>query len=329
MYMNRKYLIFSTLVLFNTLFLVWNSLYVINNPDLLPYIELLHSLKSFGLNIEPTLYIFSTASWYLSNSLGLDPVFIFYYLYIFLMQFFLLLGFYNLTNRSILKSNILLLIWISVYGTIHGLIQIRFGLANAIFVYIYSFSYVKSSFSKISIFSLIGFFTHYSSILALMSFFMIYLRKVIFNKNSYKIVHISFMGFLLLFKFGAIFNILPSFLLGRISNYIGNDNLDSTSVISIYISLFCYIILVLSPKLNDEKLNSLKIYGAVGFLPYFIVPELEILIRLGIPFQYLLLVYLVLTYKYRKMLVYTTLPLMVFYGYKVYSNLNAFLGYLY
>ena len=87
--------------------------------------------------------------------------------------------------------------------------------------------------------------------------------------------------------------------------------------------------MVLSPKLNDEKLNSLKIYGAVGFLPYFIVPELEILIRLGIPFQYLLLVYLVLTYKYRKMLVYTTLPLMVFYGYKVYSNLNAFLGYLY
>ena len=228
-----------------------------------------------------------------------------------------------------LKSNILLLIWISVYWSIHLLIQIRFGLANAIFVYIYSFSYVKSSFSKISIFSLIGFFTHYSSILALMSFFMIYLRKVIFNKNSYKIVHISFMGFLLLFKFGAIFNILPSFLLGRISNYIGNDNLDSTSVISIYISLFCYIILVLSPKLNDEKLNSLKIYGAVGFLPYFIVPELEILIRLGIPFQYLLLVYLVLTYKYRKMLVYTTLPLMVFYGYKVYSNLNAFLGYLY
>ncbi|MDC4370981.1 hypothetical protein OHV45_13455, partial [Acinetobacter baumannii] len=107
-----------------------------------------------------------------------------------------------------------------------------------------------------------------------------------------------------------------------------NDELEGVSIATSVISFICYLTLILCPRLNDEKLNSLRIYGALGFLPYFITPELEILVRLGIPFQYLLLIYLFLTFRIKKVAILSTIPLLAFYSYKIFSSVGAFIGYL-
>ncbi|MFW1972551.1 hypothetical protein [Acinetobacter bereziniae] len=328
MLINRKNLIFPIQIFFSTSILVWISLYLIKNPDLKPYIELLNSINAFGFSIEPTIFIFSTIAKFSALYLGLDPVFVFYFQYIYLLQFFLLLGFYNILDKSIVKSSLILVVWMLVYGTVHCLIQIRFGLANAIFIYLFSLLFVRVSSIKLYSIAIFGFFTHYSSVFAVCSLLLANFRKKIFNKNSYKLIHLSFILILLLFKFGSIFSFLPEFMLGRLSGYVGNNDVDQVSTFSIYISIFCYIILIISPKINNDRLNALKIYGALGFLPYFIVPELEIIVRLGIPFQYLLLPYLFLTFKLKKVAFFTTLPLLCFFSYKIFSNLNAFIGYL-
>ena len=106
MYIKLKNLIFVTQLLITTPFLVWISLYVIKNPDLNSYNELLNSVDQLGLGIEPTLYFFSFFSKKVAGIFGGDPVFIFYFQYIYLLQFFLLLGFYNLIG-NIIKSNTL------------------------------------------------------------------------------------------------------------------------------------------------------------------------------------------------------------------------------
>ena len=103
--------------------------------------------------------------------------------------------------------------------------------------------------------------------------------------------------------------------------------IDKTSIQSIYMSLIYYLILILSPKFNNFKLDSLRFYGALGFLPYFIVPDIEILVRLGIAFQYLLLPYLILTARYKKVLFFSTIPLSIFFLYKFYSGINSLIEY--
>lgn len=84
---------------------------------------------------------------------------------------------------------------------------------------------------------------------------------------------------------------------------------------------------MMSPKLNSVKLNNLKYYGALSFLPYFIVPEYEILIRLGVGFQYLLIPYLFLTIQFKKAIP-TTVLLVSFFSYKIYSASMALGSYL-
>lgn len=320
---------FSSLYLFfTTIFFVRISLYLIKNPDLDAYKSLLRTSSEFSLNIEPTILLFSSISYFFYDLLAIEPIQFFYFQYIYLIQLFLFLGFYNLTNRSFILSNLLLGLWLLMYGTLHALVQIRFGLANALFVYAFSLIFTDTKKIKIYILSVLAFFTHYSSALAIGSLNIIRLKSDFLKINI--IVHLFFILFLLFFKFGHILNFLPPFMMARLSGYLNGDDLSnvSNSNASILMSLICYIILILTPKLSDPKLNALKIYGSLGFLPYFLVPDLGIIVRLGIPFQYLLLPYLILTFKYKKIFFFSTLPLVLFYLYKIYSNSNIFLIYL-
>lgn len=323
---NKRFFYF-TFLLFSTPFFVWVSIYFLNNPDLQAYDELMGSSDTFSLGIEPTLFFFSMISKFFSKILNVDPLFLFYYQYIFLIQLFLLLGFYNIFKRNLILSSVSFVMWFFSYGIIHCLIQIRFGLANALFFYIFSLYFIRGSLFKIVGFGFLGILTHYSSILAVVSLLYIRFRKLLFSKDSYKAVHLVFICFLLFFKAGSILNFLPEFMLGRISGYINNSDVDSISSVTIGISLFCYFVLIFCPKLADERLNSLRIYGALSFLPYFIVPDVEILVRLGIAFQYLLLPYLILTAKYRRVLFFSTLPLSIFFFYKFYSGINSLIEY--
>lgn len=326
LYVNKRFLYFSFL-LFSTPFFVWISICFLNNPDVQAYKELMESSDVFSLGIEPTLFLFSMLSKFFSRILNIDPLFLFYYQYIFLIQLFLFLGFYNIFKRNMVLSFFSFVMWFFAYGIIHCLIQIRFGLANALFFYVFSLYFIRGSLFKVLGFGFLGVLTHYSSVLAVVSLLYIRFRKLFSGKDSYKVVHLVFICFLLFFKAGSILNFLPEFMLGRISGYINNSDVDSISSMTISISLFCYFVLIFCPKLVDERLNSLRIYGALSFLPYFIVPDIEILVRLGIAFQYLLLPYLILTARYKKVLFFSTIPLSIFFLYKFYSGINSLIEY--
>ncbi|MCU4325315.1 EpsG family protein [Acinetobacter johnsonii] len=328
MNVKAKKIILPLEAFFSALILTWISLYLIENPDLDPYISLFYYGDRSESTVEPTMYLLAFLAKSLSSFLSFDPILIFYFNYIFLLQVFLLFGFYNIAKQSIANSNILIFLWLLIYGVMHCLIQIRFGLANAIFVYIFSLFYSNKSFLNTYLLGFFGILTHYSSIFAIFVLFYLRVKGKLFQTLSYKLIHLSFIVILLSFKFSLIFSILPDFIYVRLNGYLTNDELEGVSIITSIISFICYSTLMLCPKLNDEKLNCLRIYGALGFLPYFITPELEILVRLGIPFQYLLLIYLFLTFKVKKVAVLSTIPLLAFYSYKIFSSVSAFIGYL-
>lgn len=314
----------------SSLFLVFISTNVIDNPDLDAYLTLLTTSTGFSLSIEPTIYLFSTISRFFSEIFFIDPIYIFYFQYIFLIQFFLILGFLKYTYGSLCKSLLILFAWFLTYGTLHSLVQIRFGLANAMIIYLFSLSLSKKINFNFYLISVMAFFTHYSSVLAVACVNIINVKKSIFKIPISLFIHIVFIFFLLLFKFGHIFSFLPDFLMARLFGYLSDGDSANASggISSVIMSFFLYVILMLTPKIKDNISNNLRVYGALGFLPYFLVPNLEILVRLGIAFQYLLLPYLFLTFNLKKVLLFSTVPLIFFYIYKIYSNFNIFINYL-
>lgn len=325
---------FTILIIFiTTIWLVYISLFVINNPDKYNYLIIMNTSTSFSLGIEPTVYFISSISRTMSLITGFEPLVFFYFQYIFLIQLFLIFSFLNFFKNSIVKSGLLLIFWLCTYGIMHCLIQIRFGLASSIVVYIFSLIYLHKDsannfFLKPLILGVVAIFTHYSVIFSIFTIFLQYLRFKINKKNSYLISHVGFLLILIMFKLGELFNILPIFLMARISVYINSMDLEPVSDLARLVSFFCYFSLLLAPNLKNKVLNDLRIYGSLSFLPYFIIPEMEILVRLGIPFQYLLLSYLVLTYSYKKLLFFSTLPLLIFFSYKIYSGISAFISYM-
>lgn len=319
----------SILIFFNSIILVYLSAHILKNPDYDAYKSLLLTSNSFNLSVEPTIYLFSFISKFFSSVLFVDSLDVFYFIYVYLIQFFLYCSFLNFFKNDVLKSVFALFFWMGVYGLMHCLIQIRFGLANSISIYILSLAIIAPSLKKTFLFSFFAFFTHYSSAFIVLSSFIIYIRGVIFYKKSYLLLHLIFIGLMLLFKFGAIFSLLPEFLYGRIAGYLSGDQIEPVSALTMIISFLCYLLMILAPKSKSEINNSLRIYGALGFIPYFLVPDLEIIVRLGISFQYLLIPYLLLTYKIKKLFLFTTFPLIIFFCYKFNSSFNAFIEYLY
>lgn len=323
MYLNRKFLIFP-IILFLSLISSYIAIHVINNPDYLPYYSLVNSFSGITLNIEPTLGLITYISLPIANIIGIEPTYIVYFFYIFLIQWFLYLAFYNFF-KSIEKSFFVLILFLSLYGTIHVLIQIRFGLANSIFLFLYSLFFTRSSSLKFIFLVLLTFFSHFSSVLALFSVIMERLKSVIFSIKSYCIFNIGFAAILIMTKGLSTIYILPAFMRSRISVYLNGYYSVSTS--TILIAALIYICLLLTRK-SDKHIDSLRMYGAASFLPYIILPEIEIFVRLGTALQYLLIPYFIFTYKSKRFLLSSTLPLLIFFIYKIYSNFSAFLGYL-
>ncbi|MDC4335775.1 hypothetical protein OHV32_13755, partial [Acinetobacter baumannii] len=99
----KKNLIFPLEAFFSALVLTWVSLYLIDNPDLGPYISLFYYGDSSESTVEPTMYILGFLAKFFSNILNIDPILIFYFNYIFILQVFLLFGFYNIAKRSIIN----------------------------------------------------------------------------------------------------------------------------------------------------------------------------------------------------------------------------------
>lgn len=295
----------------------------INNPDFEAYRSLNSHTRDYDFNLEPTFSVISNISRIISSVFFIDSVYILYYFYISLISVFLFLSFRKASD-SLWLSICAVIVWYISYGLMHGLIQIRFGLANAIFLYVFlSLNFYRISVVKKYGFSLIGIFTHYSTI-----FEFLVSSLNLLKRNKYVSIHIFFITTLILFKMGTMLSFLPPVLVSRLSGYVNeNTELSIVSPTLSMVSFFCYIFLVMSPKLNSVELNNLKYYGALSFLPYFIVPEYEILIRLGVGFQYLLIPYLLLTFKFKKALP-TTLLLVSFISYKIYSALIALGSYL-
>ncbi len=325
--MQKKIVSYSVLIILLSIFLTYVATSVINNPDIIAYMSLIDMTSSVGLGrVEPVLALFAIPAKYFSQSLPVSSIYVFYFSYILLIQLFLFFGFFNLFEGRANKSFVVLLFWNLSYGLIHGLIQIRFGLANAVSMYVFSLLFLNSSKTRIGLHSTFSFFTHYSSVLIVLSNLYVKLVKKIQLKYKIFSIHMAVILALYLFKIGALFGFLPDFMYRRIVAYLSLGKTVSQSVI--IISVILYILLIFSPRIKNVKINSLRLFGAISFIPYFIVPEYEILIRVGMGFQYLLIPYLFLTYKCKKMLFFTTLPLLSFYLYKLYSSFNALIQYL-
>lgn len=325
---NKKNLIFPIESFVFSLFITYISVYVIANPDLAPYESLLNITDKTDISVEPTIIFISFISKSVSEIFYVDSIYVFYYIYIYFISFFLLNSFYNFSRKSILRANLLFVIWFFLYGTMHVMIQIRFGLANAIYLYLFSFFWLYSFSVKKIFLAFFSIMTHYSIIFSIASLVVISFKNKLNNFNYYWYIHLVFIFLLVSFKFSFIFSFLPDFIYIRLANYINNGDLESISFLSTIVSVICYLLMILSPKIKDESVNALRYYGALGFLPYFIVPDIEILVRLGVAFQYLLIPYLFLSFRIRKVLFFTTLPLVSFLLYKINSNFSSFLGYL-
>lgn len=303
------------------------AIYSINNPDYPNYQDLVKSFstESITLNIEPILGVLSYISIIISDSTGVDSTIVIYFMYILLMQIFLYLALLNIFN-NLIKSSLILILWFFLYGTIHFLIQIRFGLANCVFLYLFSLTFIRSSFTKFGMISVLTFLTHYSSILSIFSAFVERFKNIFFARKSFYIFNIVFAFVLIAVTKLNLLYLLPDFMLGRISNYFQSD-LEGVSVFTTIMSIFLYLLLFFT-KPGTNKIDSLRMYGVASFLPYIITPEVEILVRLGTGLQYLLLPYFFLTYKIKRLLLTSTIPLLFFYIYKLYSNITAFMSYL-
>ncbi|MDG6897965.1 hypothetical protein A6A19_08255 [Actinobacillus delphinicola] len=306
-------------------FLTYISIFIIKNPDLLNYTALL-LIKNINFNIEPVNGFIGYISKLLSLYLGLNKIFLFYYIYISLIQLFMFRGFLNIFNRNKRKSFLLLIIWNMCYGTMHGLIQIRFGLANAFIFYLFSIIIGNNvSFFKRLYWASLAFSSHYSVLLeGWIGLFIGFLRRKLFTKKV--IIFIGFVLILILMFSRYMIRLLPPFLYERLSGYLISDSINSPSLILISISL--YVVLLVSLILKNNKNDVMKALGIISFIPYFSIPSLEIMIRIGIAFQYLLIPYLFLTFKKKNEVILSTLPLALFFMYKIYSNINVFIGYL-
>lgn len=301
-------------------FLTYLAIFGIRNPDLENYHSLHKSFDGITFFIEPVLVVISGMSGVIGSLLGIDSLYVLYYIHICLILFFM---FYALKIIIPSKIGVVLafLTWLFSYGLMHGLIQIRFGLANSICVYVFAcvfFLQEKKYFYKINTLSTLGLFSHYSTIF---EFFVIN-----FLKDKVFIIHLFLWVILCSFKFGVVYSVLPDFLMARFSGYMYQD-LDIIPKEVSFISVVCYIVLMLSPKLNIPKLDMLRIYAALSFIPYFLIPEYEILVRLGVAFQYLLIPYFFLTFRFKKAFC-TTILIFIFFSYKFYSFSNALGSYL-
>lgn len=325
----NNFLLFFLLILLAFL-LTFSALNLINNPDLFNYIEIISNSDYLGSAVEPMIGLLSFVSKNISSILPLNSIFLVYFLHIFTIVSCVFYGLKVSFNGSIAKGLIGLMIWLSMYGVIQCLIQIRFGMASSIAFLLFSLSLFRrpNKGNKPWRFAYLAMITHYSSIFAATTILLLGRKLSFITSRKILLFHVGYAITLMLFKMSIIFRFLPEFMLARISIYINSEDTELVSWSTSLIALVLYILLLFRPTPNINKEDVLRLFGILSFLPYFIVPEIEILIRTGIPFQYLLITYLFLTYKKKSYLLNSTLPLIVFFSFKVWSNAGALIKYL-
>lgn len=325
----KKVIVFFILFSLSIL-LTYISNYIIKNPDYLSYTEIILTATLLESAVEPMIALLSVASKNISSVLPLNSIFLVYFLHIFTIVSCVFYGLKVSFNGSIAKGLIGLMTWLSMYGVIQCLIQIRFGMASSIAFLLFSLSLFRqpNKGNKPWRYAYLAMITHYSSIFVATTILLLGRKLSFITSRKILLFHVGYAITLMLFKISIIFSFLPEFMLARISLYINSENTELVSWSTSLIALVLYILLLFRSTPNINKEDVLRLFGILSFLPYFIVPEIEILIRTGIPFQYLLITYLFLTYKKKSYLLTSTLPLIVFFSFKVWSNVGALIKYL-
>lgn len=291
---------------------------LIENPDLPNYSELLNLCGiDSACPVEPSFWVISSIAKFIFRS---DALFGLYFIHIYLIYNFLYYGIYKKTKNN-LKSTIFILAWSLTFGVMHGLIQIRFGLACSILFF--TFNLIKSSTLKISSLAIIGVLNHFSMIaFSLLTIAINKLKSI--NIYSILLIHSILVCCLLLLSNYFFINLLPSALSSRVISYITSDSTEKISIATTIISTLIYLSLIIF----HSSSNPTRTLLAIGFLPYIITPNIEILIRLIVPAQYLLLSKIFYEKNNSKKEIITQSLLFIFFIYKIYSGISAFESYL-
>ncbi|WP_458047873.1 EpsG family protein [Providencia stuartii] len=313
--------IFSITIILLSILICYLSIYIIYNPDKLNYISLIHSCSLLTpCPVEPSFWVISDCAQIISSLFDIDIVFTTYFLFQIITLYLIYLS-ALLFFDSYTKIILFFTIYLFCYSLIVITIQIRFGLALGFSTLAFSMLYNNYTKNVYAIPITLGSLSHFS-ILPL----FIFIVKNIFNLKitlkKYLSIIIFFTMLLYSIKYRLIFIILPDFVSARLYQYF-ITNLQPSSffnqVVSIVLMLW-FSIALFKIKRTDEKDRWLLLFGCISFIPYIVYPEMEILIRIFIPFQYLLMVFYIKTFIYSRYFILTTAPLTVFFLYKAFSS---------
>ncbi len=284
------------------LFLSYLATSVISNPDIKNYNVLLKWCSiQHPCAVEPVFWVFADAANYTNTGLfGLYAVFIGATLFFISKSAAVVFG------PSTVRSAIFPFVWFVCYGILHSLIQIRFGLAAA--VALFAVTTVASRVTRLTLTS-VAFFSHFSA--ALISIVAITRSRSLIFAIAINL----FVACALLFLTSSMgLGLLPGFLSARLGGYLVESVGVSTFTIAFALVMYLHLMVAVSLK----KLPADYAIAAVAFLPYFVTPAVEILIRLGVPFQYYLLILFVRDFKKR---VLTLAPISLFFAFKCFGSL--------
>jgi hypothetical protein len=311
MHLDKTLIIYALTFFLSIFFGVYAQNIAINlifNPDVENYF-LLYSACSItdGCAVEPFFWVVSEVG----HQLNVDYS-ILYFAYPFMT--FLVISATAISWQGVgFKSRLMFVItWLAAFGTLHALVQIRFGLACALAVFAttagYSLRFKASAFVWATL-------SHFAVLLA----FLTLIPGTVTDRRLSLLTNLASLVTMFLIKTGSLFGFLPTFIFARISSY-SEIYVESISLANQAISLALYLYLTLC--VLTRRLPPMFAVAAVGFLPYFIIPESEIIVRLGIPFQFVLLAGLCSNFKIGSGFLY---PVVAFFAYKTYSNVNYML----
>jgi len=286
-------------------FLGFFSTNIINNPDLQNYKVLLDNCSLFQpCAVEPMF-------WFIADMANISNTGVWglYSIHICIILFFLSRAGDVIFKKGSALKLLFPFIWFLSFGILHGLVQIRFGLAGAFSVYAIA---LADSRKKAIFFAITGFITHFSTALSML----------VVSVRGHSRIFLLFLIFCIFFvvyflSSNSFTGSLPSFVAARLAGYLTGSETVSTPKILFGLIFFIYLV-------GNSLLRFLPaqyMIAALGFMPYFAAPGLEILTRVGVVFQYFLL--LIMLRDYRKRFI-PLLPVFIFFLVKIISSVVFF-----
>lgn len=299
------YLFGIILSFFTAIFLQNMAVVKFFNPDIDNY-YLLYDACSFSLrcSVEPFFWVIAEAG----HQFQFDYSFL-YFVYPFLTCSIIFITAMSWKGVGIFARLAFCFIWFAAFGALHTLVQIRFGLACALAVLAVTSGYQLRAKTIILLF---GISSHFSALLTLLAL----VPRSLTDRRVSLIINLASLFVISAIKTGELFNILPRFLAARILTY-STQNAETLSLVSQWVSFSLYLYLTVC--VVGRRLPPVFGLAAIGFIPYFIAPDLEILVRIGVPFQLILLASVCQNMKTHLNFLY---PLIIFFTYKIYSNVS-------